>query len=130
MERKNDTYEMQAEQTRALSPQEIMELKQEMTPAVVLDTVNRLLAENLRQGGFATIKQKDIVAALEQQGLERTEIYAKHWLDFENLYREAGWEVAYDSPGFNETYDASFEFRPRKTNLLGEEAVRRSINEL
>lgn len=35
-------------------------------------------------------------------------------LDVEDVYRAAGWEVTYDKPGYNETYDATFTFRSAK----------------
>lgn len=128
MERINGNYEQQPEQVRALSPQEIMELKQEMTPPVVLDTVNRLLAENINQSGYATIKQDIILKALEATGLNRREIFDKHWLDFENQYREAGWEVTYNSPSYDESFDAYFNFSLPKQNGIGRAAVHRSID--
>lgn len=28
------------------------------------------------------------------------------WLDLEDIYRDEGWTVEYDSPGYNETYEA------------------------
>jgi hypothetical protein len=54
--------------------------------------------------------QKDVVNELVALGLKRNEIFKNHWLDVEEIYEEAGWQVAYDKPGYNETYEASFEF--------------------
>ncbi len=127
MERTNDTHETQAEQVRALSPQEIMELKHEMMPPAVLEIVNRLLAENVNQAGYATIKQEDIVKELIASGLKRREIFDKHWLDFEDQYREAGWEVTHNSPSYDETFDAYFRFSLPDRRTLGATAVRRSV---
>ena len=35
-------------------------------------------------------------------------------MDFEALYRESGWKVSYDSPAYDENYDAYFTFEPKK----------------
>lgn len=37
-------------------------------------------------------------------------IFDKHWLDIEDTYRKAGWNVEYDKPGYCENYDAYFVF--------------------
>lgn len=42
---------------------------------------------------------------------KRDEILHKHQLDVENIYREKGFIVEYDKPGWNETYDAFFIFK-------------------
>lgn len=119
MERRNSNPETQQEQTRALSPQEIMELKQDLLPPEVFEAVNQLLAKNVSQYGYAHIKQDVVVQVLEELGLERADIFKNHWLDFENAYREAGWEVVYDQPGFNETYEAYFKFSIPRQHSLG-----------
>ena len=36
------------------------------------------------------------------------------WLDVEGIYRKAGWDVEYDSPGYCEDYPATFKFRKKK----------------
>lgn len=36
------------------------------------------------------------------------------WLNFEEAFRKNGWDVAYDGPGFNESYDAYFQFRAKR----------------
>ncbi len=104
MERLNQNPEIQQEIIRALSPQEIMELKKVTIPPEVLSTVNQMLAENISGSGFATLYEKDIVKTLVKAGLKRSEIIEKHWLDFESMYEDAGWEVTYDRPAYNEDY--------------------------
>lgn len=94
---------------KPLAPQEVVEAKRELIPDVVIETFNTLLAERATNG-YATIYQDEVVAQLEEQGLVRQDIYARHWLDVEPLYRESGWEVEYDKPGYNETYRAFFRF--------------------
>jgi hypothetical protein len=43
-------------------------------------------------------------------GMERAEVFSKHYLDFEDVYRKQGWKVYFDRPGFNESYTATFTF--------------------
>ena len=49
--------------------------------------------------------------APEELQVTRSMIFEKHWLDFEDIYRKAGWFVNFDKPAYNETYDAFFEFK-------------------
>ena len=43
----------------------------------------------------------------------RVLIFSNHWLDVEDIYRKQGWKVVYDSPGYDESYDAYYEFRKK-----------------
>lgn len=51
---------------------------------------------------------------LRMPHVERHQVFEKHWLDIETAYRQAGWEVEYDKPAYNETYGASWEFKHGK----------------
>ncbi|ETX13554.1 hypothetical protein OCH239_09755 [Roseivivax halodurans JCM 10272] len=84
-------------------------------PDVVLAAFNGLLAERARNGR-SRFTQNEVIARI-QEGVEaagskisRQEIFAKHYLDVESIYRAAGWQVRYDAPGYNESYEAFFEF--------------------
>ena len=84
-------------------------------PDFVIEAVNKLIKKNWN-GREAIIKQDEIMALISSNDPNddkpsRREIYEHNWLDFENLYREAGWVVMYDKPGYNERYDAYFQFR-------------------
>lgn len=94
----------------AISPSEANAVRKGSIPDVVLETFNRLIVKNLSIGGRATVYQKDVVAALTAAGLSRDQIFENHWLDVEDSYRDAGWKVAYDKPGYCEDYDAYFVF--------------------
>lgn len=96
-----------------MSPAEAMELQVQQIPDEVFIAFNALIAQDL-SNGRATVKQNDVVARLEGQGMNRREIYDRHWLDVEDSYRALGWKVLYDKPGYNETYDAFFEFHAPK----------------
>ena len=79
-------------------------------PDLVITTVNRLLAAR-GSSRRSVLKQKDILAELESQGLNRREIFDQGWLNFEPLYEKAGWEVEYDKPcAGEEPFDAYYVF--------------------
>lgn len=96
-----------------LKPEEVTELKEKTIPDVVFETFNELIVQNICNG-YSTFKQKDVVALLVKRGLNREEIFAKGWLDIEDIYRKVGWTVVFDQPGYNESYDATFKFSFRK----------------
>ena len=95
-----------------ITPEEVIGLKKDEMPAEVTQAFNSLLGEKVRKG-HALIRQDDAVARMVEMGLDSAEIYEKGWLDIEDMYREAGWEVSYDRPGFNESYAATFKFRAK-----------------
>ena len=95
---------------KPIKPDEIVELKKVVIPTEVIETVNILLAQKFCNG-YATILQEDIVDALiVRTGWTSDFIFDNNYLDFEDIYREAGWKVVYDKPGFNEDYDKKFHF--------------------
>jgi len=106
-----------------ITPSEAIEKKQQIVPEFVFEAFNELIARNL-SGGYATVKQDDVVALIlkkmnsvsvtwEGMGEDRARIFDEHWLDIEPLYKKAGWVVKYDSPGYNETYAATFTFKKK-----------------
>jgi hypothetical protein len=103
----------------AISPSEAEELQIRHIPPEVFETFNRFIAQKFFNGR-ARVLQKDIVNALVGRGLNRHQIYDEHWLDVEDAYRKKGWDVVYDKPAYNETYEASFEFKAKKKQVYGE----------
>lgn len=101
-----------AANVRPLSPKEVVEKKINSIPDAVFEVFNELIAKDFN-GAYAIVKQKEVVKRLVEKGLKEKEIYENHWLDVEDVYRKAGWKVEYDKPGYNESYDAYFEFCPR-----------------
>jgi hypothetical protein len=98
---------------KPIKPEDVVGLKQEIVPDEVFEVFNLLIAQNFK-GGSANVLQKDVVELLLEKGLSRSDIYNKGWLDIEPVYRENGWKVEYDKPGYNESYEASFNFSARK----------------
>jgi hypothetical protein len=94
--------------THAITPDEALGLKEKLLPPFVMRVWNKLIAENL-SGKTSIVMQSDAVDALTKF-CKRDEIFEKGYLEVEAIFRKAGWKVFYDRPGFNETYDATFEF--------------------
>lgn len=76
-------------------------------PDVIIEVVNTLIKEKWN-GRKSHILQDEI---LERLSIPRDEVFEKHLLDFEHIYREAGWSVIYDKPGWDENYKPFFEFK-------------------
>lgn len=92
---------------KPIRPDEIVEGKQNSLPDSVLETFNALISENW-DGHSSRILQRDVVDRIKRK--MDTDHFKTSWLDVESIYRKAGWDVEYDKPGFNESYDASFTF--------------------
>jgi hypothetical protein len=97
---------------KPINPNEIASKKVEEIPDEVIATFNKLIAMKFSQGS-ALIKQEDIMISLQEQGFKREEIFHNGWLNIEEIYEDAGWEVHYDKPAYNESYPASFTFSKR-----------------
>jgi len=96
--------------TKPLSPDEVYDNPD--VPDFVIEAVNKLLKQQFRNGS-CTLKQDEItdeIIKIAPEGVTKTELYKKHYMDFEIVYRNAGWKVEYDKPAFNESYEAKFTF--------------------
>jgi len=98
--------------TSPIRPEEAPGRKLAQIPDGVIDVFNYLIVMNL-SGNCATFTQADVVSLLVARGIIHSEQQAfdYHLLDVEPVYREIGWEVTYDKPGWNESYPATFTFR-------------------
>lgn len=103
--------------TKIFTPQDAKEKHRETIPEFVIEAFNSLLAEKFNNRGI-TITQDEaidrILAYSKDDELRRDIIFENKWLDVEPLYRENGWEVDFDKPGFNESYKAYFTFKPKE----------------
>ncbi|AMO44169.1 hypothetical protein vBRpoSV10_112 [Ruegeria phage vB_RpoS-V10] len=99
---------------QAISPRDVPTQKAKAMPAAVLEIWNNLIAMRYSGSGSAYVDQCDAIAALlplTPNGNDRQYIFDNGWLDIEPIFRDAGWYVHYDKPGYNETYEPSFTFR-------------------
>lgn len=92
-----------------IRPEDMASVKGKIFPDAVVEAFNEMIAQAYYNGS-ATFKQQEVVERMVQKGLKREDIFSKHWLDIEPIYRAAGWKIFYDKPGYNETYEATFKF--------------------
>lgn len=94
---------------KAITPQELR--KQVTGHPTVIQAINELMAESGKTNRIKLF-QKDIVARITTLDSQLTSKYVfdKHLLDIEDVYREQGWKVEYDKPGYSESYEAFFVF--------------------
>ena len=107
---------MNEAQVKPITPDEIVDRKREVIPDFVFEAFNYCIVEEW-DGRSATVGQDEVIdyimSLIEKEGIkdvERQDLFDKHWLDIEDIYREAGWDVYYDKPAYNETYEATFKF--------------------
>lgn len=101
---------------KPISPQEALDLKISAIPDEIVEAVNQMLSEKMTTYGRVVLLQKDICDRARQlfaqrgQAVTSSEIYDKKWMDFEPLFRDAGWKVEYDKPAYCESYEPNFTF--------------------
>lgn len=81
----------------------------------MIKVVNELLRQHF-DGSTAVILQLDILSgflALEPEYTSRR-VFDEKLMDFEAVYRQQGWLVAYEKPGYNERGSAFFTFKSPK----------------
>jgi hypothetical protein len=116
----NENYELAAKtrdsltvkSSKPITPEFIENNLEYIIHPAVLQAVNELLKENYRPGKSVTFTVKKVVNKAMSICPEITseEILEKRWLDFESIFRNAGWKVKYDSPAWDENYEQYFEF--------------------
>jgi hypothetical protein len=113
---RKDKIKMPAE---PISPNEVVDAKLDAIPEIVIFAFNELVAKNWN-GYKSVVKQEDAIQLVIQKWQEngderdareqRGAIFRNHMLDIEDIYRAKGWNVEYDKPGYNESYDAFYTF--------------------
>ena len=103
------------DKTKPLSPADINNSMETIIPGVIIEAVNNLLKKEFR-GRSVCLLQKDILNEILRLNntLSKDEIFEKKWMDFESIFEKVGWKVEYDKPGYNESYESSFKFTPKK----------------
>lgn len=103
---------------KPITPAEAVNHQDSRIPDFVIETVNELI-KNKMVRGTCTFTQDDIINAIcasknlpdipRPTGTDvnydhiRGAIFSNHWLDFEKMYRDAGWKVTYDKPHYSES---------------------------
>lgn len=102
---------------KPISPDEAILEKKKNIPDIVIECWNAAIAKKWTSNrSTVTIKQddivKDIMVAIKETmpDIKRSDIFDNGWMDIEPIYRAHGWKVSYDKPGYNEFYDAFYQF--------------------
>jgi hypothetical protein len=99
-----------AKHTKPISPREAKSKKISTIPSEVFEAFNELIVEKLSHG-TAVLKQSDVVERIcSKLKVSKDDIYENSWLDVEPMFMKQGWDVEYDKPAYNETYEATFKF--------------------
>jgi len=101
---------------KPITPAQVIKKKKDGIPDFVMEAFNSLIAKNF-DGHDATIKQEEVlqvILANSPEGTTSDMVFDEHWLDVEDIFKKAGWQVDYDKPAYNETYEPTFTFRPKK----------------
>ena len=101
--------------TKPITPDEADKLKVLVFPSAVIEAWNELIIKSWN-GRQAVVMQDDALRLIvDRMKCSRERVFDQRWLDIEQVYREAGWTIEYDKPGYNETYAASFKFTKSKS---------------
>jgi hypothetical protein len=102
---------------KPISPAEALLQKAAQIPDVVYEAVNAILTQKV-QSSLIVIIQDDLIDKILElspdTNLTRSLIFENHWLDIEDVYRAAGWDVKYDKPAYCDDYKAHFVFSKHK----------------
>lgn len=83
-------------------------------PDFIFEAFNQKIAESYDKG-TAIVYQNDIMNMVadndDDSKPNRDEVFANHWLDVEEHYRKAGWEVTYHKTPYYSTDSCWFEFK-------------------
>jgi hypothetical protein len=93
-----------------ITPEEAVQLKTAAIPDKVFVAFNDLIAANLRDGRAVVPAKEAAELAAQLLDVSTKEVYDSGWMDVEPAYRERGWNVDYDQPAYNESYEACYTF--------------------
>jgi hypothetical protein len=93
-----------------IKPNEVSDIRDSLIPDEVITVFNELILDRWN-GSYAQFTVTDAANMVAKVlGIESNEIYSRHLLDVEEIFRKVGWVVLYDRPGYNEDYPATFKF--------------------
>lgn len=99
---------------KAITPAEAhMSAEWREFPDFVVDAFNGCIQDSHSQGTVQVMQEEVIMRMMSlNPELKRQEIFDKHYLDVENLYRRAGWTVTYIKPAYSDPNpEAYWEFK-------------------
>lgn len=101
-----------------IKPSQVIKAKKDGLPDFVIEAFNGLIAKNFN-GSYSTVQQDEVLSVILSkmpEGSTRQQVFDNNWLDVEDIFRKAGWEVNYDKPAYNESHPATFKFQQQRKN--------------
>ena len=93
-----------------IRPQDVKPTK----PDEVIEAFNELIQKHW-DGTRSQFTQDEVIKMIGIK-IRKTPkfIFDHHYMDIEDLYRQSGWMVEYDKPGYNESYPPTFTFSKKE----------------
>jgi hypothetical protein len=104
-------------EVKPISPIDAKKDAKSNIPDWVVTGINNAISANYRKAGFSILQSEIVRFILKEspntaKAAWKKKIFDNGWMDFEPLFENVGWVIKYDKPGFNESYEPSFEFKP------------------
>jgi hypothetical protein len=105
-----------ADPIKPITPKEIEDNLVDIFPDAVIQAFNALIKENYKVNGETTFTLQDVKKTIKliDPKVNITKLIDNGKLDVEPLYRQYGWEVEYESPDRDESFDEYFSFKKKK----------------
>ncbi len=96
--------------SKPITPEIAQKLRKGSIPSFVINVFNDLIVKNLTVDGTASFSQEDVLDHISFHESSRDKIFKNKWLNVEDIFRKAGWNVEYDTPSVGDNYKARFTF--------------------
>lgn len=96
-----------------IKPEDVVSEKLRIFPDAVIQSFNELIAQDIASGSARVLQEKVVERIQEKDpSLKEEDMIDNGWLNVEEIYRQAGWDVKYDSPAYDESFEPFFTFKP------------------
>lgn len=77
-------------------------------PDFVIQAFNEFITEAHINKSFSFLQKNVVERIVELGNIQRNVVFENHWLDVEEHYRKAGWDVQYFKPAYNEDPEKAY----------------------
>ncbi len=117
IENSTKTMSTQEPVVEAITPDEVLKNRPKYIHPDIIRIVNEILSQKfIGIGSEVSIKRKTIEIAFLSRNpdFERSKLYDDKHMDFEDVFRKAGWKVSYHSPCRDESFEEHYNFSMKK----------------